>query len=46
MNANLVYVPSASDSQWYPDTGSNVHLTNELSNLNMHGEDYTGTDQI
>jgi hypothetical protein len=46
MNANLVYVPSASDSQWYPDTGSNVHLTNELSNLNMHAEDYTSTDQI
>jgi hypothetical protein len=46
MNANLVSVPSALDSQWYHDTGSNVHLTNEVSNLNMHAEDYTCTDQI
>jgi len=46
MNANLVSIPFTSNSQWYPDTGSNVHLTNELSNLNMHAEDYTGTDQI
>jgi hypothetical protein len=25
---------------------ANVHLTNDLSNLNMHAEDYTGMDQI
>jgi hypothetical protein len=46
MHANLASAPSATDSQWYHDTGSNVHLTNELSNLNLHVEDYTGNDQI
>jgi hypothetical protein len=46
LTANLAYAPSASDPHWYHDTGSTVHLTNELSNLNMHAEDYTGTDQI
>jgi hypothetical protein len=46
MHANLASAHSASDSQWYPDTGSNVHLTNELSNLNMHAEDYTSSDHI
>jgi len=46
MNANLTSVPTTSYSQWYHDTGSNVHLTNELSNLIMHAEDYTGTNQI
>jgi hypothetical protein len=38
----MASVTSPSDSSWYPDIGSNVHLTNELSNLNMHAEDYTG----
>jgi len=46
LNANLASLPTASDSQWYHDTGSNVHLTNELANLNMHAENYNGTDQI
>jgi len=46
LNANLPSLPTASDSQWYHDTRSNVHLTNELANLNMHAENYNGTDQI
>jgi hypothetical protein len=46
MHANMASATSASDSSWYPDTGSNVHLNNDLSNLNMHAEDYTGTNQI
>jgi hypothetical protein len=46
INANLASAPSATDSQWYHDTGSNVHLTNELSNPNLHAEDYAGNDQI
>jgi hypothetical protein len=46
LHANMVSASSASDSSWYPDTGANVHLTNDLSNLNMHAEDYTGMDQI
>jgi hypothetical protein len=31
---------------WYPDTGSTNHLTNDLSNLNLQSEEYTGTEQI
>jgi hypothetical protein len=46
MHANFVSTPSDTDSQWYHDTGSNVHLTNELSNLNLHAEDYTDNVQI
>jgi hypothetical protein len=34
------------DSAWYNDTGSTHHITNDLSNLNMRAEEYTGTDQI
>jgi hypothetical protein len=37
---------SASDPSWYPDTRANVHLTNDLSNLNLNAEEYTGTYQI
>lgn len=31
---------------WYPDTRSTNHLTNELSNLNIQAGDYTSNDQI
>jgi hypothetical protein len=34
----------ASDPSWYYDTGSTHHLTNDLSNLNMRAEEYTGID--
>jgi hypothetical protein len=37
---------SQPDLNWYPDTGSTNHLTNNLSNLNMRAEEYHGTDQI
>jgi hypothetical protein len=36
----------ATNTSWYPDTSANVHLTNDLSNLNLHAEDYTGMDKI
>jgi hypothetical protein len=32
--------------QWYLDTGSTNHLTNDLSNLNVCADDYLGTVQI
>jgi hypothetical protein len=32
--------------QWYHDTGSNTHLTNELANLSVRADEYTGSDQI
>jgi len=31
---------------WYPDTGATHHLTNNLQNLNISSEEYTGQDQI
>jgi hypothetical protein len=46
LQANMASTSSASDSSWYPDTGANVHLTNDLSNLNKHAEDYNGMDHI
>jgi hypothetical protein len=46
LNANLAFANSAPDSQWYPDTGANVHLTNDLSNLNLQADNYTGPNQI
>jgi len=42
----MTFASIATDSSWYPDTGANVHLTNDLSNLNLHAEDYTGMDKI
>jgi hypothetical protein len=34
------------DHQWYPDTGSTSHLTNDLLNLNIRADEYTGNEQI
>uniref|UniRef100_A0A2N9FYY6 Uncharacterized protein n=1 Tax=Fagus sylvatica TaxID=28930 RepID=A0A2N9FYY6_FAGSY len=34
------------DNNWYSDTGASHHLTSDLSNLNMHADEYTGTEQI
>lgn len=34
------------DLNWYHDTGSTHHLTNDLSNLNIRADEYRGTDQI
>jgi hypothetical protein len=42
----MTFASIATDSSWYPDTGANVHLTNDLSNLNLHVEDCTGMDKI
>ncbi|KAA8534456.1 hypothetical protein F0562_031973 [Nyssa sinensis] len=46
MVAYLTNQQSASDANWYPDTGSTNHLTNEFQHLNIHSEPYTGGDQI
>lgn len=34
------------DLNWYHDTGSTHHLTNDLSNLNIRADAYHGPDQI
>lgn len=36
MQVNMTSATSAFDTSWYPDTGANVHLTNDLSNLNLN----------
>jgi len=46
LHDNLASASSASNFSWYPDTGSNVYLTNDLSNLNLNAEEHTGTDNI
>jgi len=46
LHANMASTSPATDSSWYPDTGANVHLTNDLSNLNLHAKDYIGMDKI
>jgi len=46
MQVNMTSATSASDPSWYPNTGANVHLTNDLSNLNLNAKEYTGTYQI
>jgi len=35
-----------SEENWYPDTFDTHHLTNDLQNLNLSSEEYTGQDQI
>jgi len=35
-----------SDDNWYPDTGATHHVTNEMNNLNVSSEEYTGADKI
>jgi len=37
---------AVSESNWHPDTGATHHLTNNMANLNLRSEDYTGTDQV
>ena len=44
--AYLTSQQSTSDPNWYPDTGSTNHLTNDLSNLNLRVDEYKGMDQI
>jgi len=34
------------DTNWYPNTGSTNHLTNDLNNLSVHSEPYLGNDKI
>ena len=46
MTAYMTSPSSTSDTNWYPDTGSTNHLTNDLQNLNLHLEPYHGSDQI
>ena len=33
-------------TDWHPDTGATHRLTNNMANLNLRSEDYTGSDQV
>ncbi|KAA8535388.1 hypothetical protein F0562_030391 [Nyssa sinensis] len=46
MAAYLIAPSSSTDTNWYPDTGSTNHLTNDFRNLTVHSEPYNSTDQI
>ena len=37
---------SSMDSPWYPDTGTNNHISLDFSNLNLHAKEYSGPDQV
>jgi hypothetical protein len=34
------------EKNWYLDTDATHHLTNDIQNLNLSSEEYTGQDQI
>ncbi|KAA8537295.1 hypothetical protein F0562_027018 [Nyssa sinensis] len=36
----------STEQEWHPDTGAMHHLTNNMSNLNIQSDDFSGTDQI
>jgi hypothetical protein len=44
--AFLTVNQSSPDINWYPDTASTHHLTNDLTNLNITANEYTGNEQI
>uniref|UniRef100_A0A2N9J7Y7 Uncharacterized protein n=1 Tax=Fagus sylvatica TaxID=28930 RepID=A0A2N9J7Y7_FAGSY len=46
MQALLATPQPQYDNNWYSDTGATHHLTSDLSNLNVHADNYTGTEQI
>uniref|UniRef100_A0A2N9HBX8 Reverse transcriptase Ty1/copia-type domain-containing protein n=1 Tax=Fagus sylvatica TaxID=28930 RepID=A0A2N9HBX8_FAGSY len=46
MQALLATPQSQCDSNWYPDSGATHHMTNDLANLNVRADEYTGHDQI
>lgn len=46
MAAYLTSPSSPTDANWYPDTSSTNHFTNDFHNLTVHSEPYNGTNQI
>jgi len=42
----MAITSSVSATDWHPDTGATHHLTNNMANLNLRSEDFTGSDQI
>uniref|UniRef100_A0A2N9G6M9 Uncharacterized protein n=1 Tax=Fagus sylvatica TaxID=28930 RepID=A0A2N9G6M9_FAGSY len=46
MHALYASPQAASDLNWYSDSGATHHLTNDLANLNVRAEEYTGSEGI
>uniref|UniRef100_A0A2N9GMC7 Uncharacterized protein n=1 Tax=Fagus sylvatica TaxID=28930 RepID=A0A2N9GMC7_FAGSY len=46
MHALYANPHAASDLNWYSDSGATHHLTNDLANLNVRAEEYTGSESI
>ena len=46
MHALYASPHAASDLNWYSDSGATHHLTNDLANLNVRVEEYTGSESI
>jgi len=46
LSAYVTTPQQSSDYQWYPDTGSTSHMTNDLLNLNIMANEYTGNEHI
>ncbi|KAA8525548.1 hypothetical protein F0562_007399 [Nyssa sinensis] len=44
MSAFFTAQQAPADTNWYPDTGSTNHLTNDLQNLNLHAETYAASE--
>uniref|UniRef100_A0A2N9ESZ2 Reverse transcriptase Ty1/copia-type domain-containing protein n=1 Tax=Fagus sylvatica TaxID=28930 RepID=A0A2N9ESZ2_FAGSY len=46
MQALLATPQQPTDPNWYPDSGATHHVTSDLANLNIHAEEYQGSEQI
>uniref|UniRef100_A0A2N9EFQ8 Retrotransposon Copia-like N-terminal domain-containing protein n=1 Tax=Fagus sylvatica TaxID=28930 RepID=A0A2N9EFQ8_FAGSY len=46
MQALLVTPQQTTDPNWYPDSGATHHVTSDLANLNVHVDEYQGSEQI
>jgi hypothetical protein len=46
MQALLATPQQTQDSNWYPDSGATHHVISDLANLNLHADEYHGSEQI
>uniref|UniRef100_A0A2N9EJB6 Reverse transcriptase Ty1/copia-type domain-containing protein n=2 Tax=Fagus sylvatica TaxID=28930 RepID=A0A2N9EJB6_FAGSY len=46
MQALLATPQQTPDYNWYPDSDATHHVTHDLANLNLHADEYQGSDQI
>jgi hypothetical protein len=46
MQALFATPQQTTDPNWYPDSGATHHVTSDLANLNVHADEYQGSEQI